>query len=81
MNIPEPAIFIFAFIGIASIAYFLPRLTVYLFSWLKNKTPPKTLIEEKNHLLQSELDRLNQKISQLEKENEDMTRAVIQQLR
>ena len=81
MNIPEPAIFIFAFIGIASSAYFIPQLIMYLFSWLKNKTPPKTLTEEKNDLLQNELGRLNQKISQLEKENEDMTRAVIQQLR
>jgi len=81
MNIPNEVMLIFAFIGFISSAYFLPILVTYIFSWIKFKTPPKTIQEEKNDLLQDELDRLNQKLSQLEKENEDMTRAVIQQLR
>ena len=49
--------------------------------YIRNKTFPKTLSEQTNDLLSKEIDRLEERMQALQKENDEMTRAVIQQLR
>ena len=69
-----------AFVGIFTLVAGLLRLKT-LVHYLKFKTFPKTLEEEKISLLKTENVRLSDKIQQLERESEEMTRAVLQQLR
>lgn len=71
---------ILASVGLFSSTYFITLTAKSLIHYMKEKQFPKTLLEEKYFLLKEENQRLSQKIAQLEKENEDITRAILQRI-
>lgn len=79
-EIPLPIFSALALAGVFTITHLSIMLTKNIVHYLKFKSFPKSLEEERMALIRKENERLNEKISQLEKENEQMTLMVLQKL-
>ena len=80
MTVPALLVEILALIGLFTITWFTVHGTKSLVYYSKFKTFPKTVEQEKFILLQKENSRLTDRLSQVQSENDEMTRAVLQRL-
>ena len=72
---------ILAIVGLFSSSYAIVALVKNLVHYSRFKSFPKSLNEEKLVLIKNENQRLSEKISQLEQENQEMTLMVLQKLK
>jgi hypothetical protein len=80
MQLNDNLIYFLAGIGILVSSYLLVALVKSLVHYAKFRELPISLQEKKLQLVEIENERLSLKIKQLEKETEQMTLAVLQQL-
>ena len=80
MEIPLPLLSVLSTIGLFYTAYIIMWMAKNGIHYLRFKTFPKTIQEEKLILIEKENERLSRKISQLENENEEITKMILQKL-
>lgn len=80
MNLPNEILSPFIVVGFLVTSYYLVCLSKALIYYMKFRKFPLTEQEQQIHVLEQENERLNTKISRLDSEVEEMTRALIQRL-
>ena len=80
MTMPTWLVSILTLIGIFTISWVIIYCTKSIVYYSKFKTFPKTIEQERLVLLQEENKRLSNRLSQVQSENDEMTRAVLQRL-